>query len=155
MIRRAFLRPLLVSTLVLAALVSTGAQQLPRTPLAQETLDLFANEISGQMAFNNLVKLAGAPWLRDPAEFGGTFYEAQTLYDLVRGYGIDTVRLERHASPRTYDYPHAGELWVVEPEKRPRAPPRAGPGRGAGREGPISPASWSTCRRSATSRRNR
>ena len=118
MIRRAFLRPLLVSTLVLAALVSTGAQQLPRTPLAQETLDLFANEISGQMAFNNLVKLAGAPWLRDPAEFGGTFYEAQTLYDLVRGYGIDTVRLERHASPRTYDYPHEGELWVVEPEKR-------------------------------------
>ncbi len=104
---------MVVSTLRLA-----GAQQLPPTPLPQETLDLVANEISGQMAFNNLVKLAGAPWVRDPAEFDGTFYESQTLYDLVRGYGIDTVRLERHASARTYDYPHEGELWVVEPEKR-------------------------------------
>ena len=118
MIGRAIIRSLLVFILALAALVSTGAQQLPKTPLAQETLDLLANEISGQMAFNNLVKLAGAPWLRNPAEFDGTFYESQALFDIVRGYGIETVRLERHASPRTYDYPHEGELWVVEPEKR-------------------------------------
>jgi hypothetical protein len=89
-----------------------------RTPLAQATLDLLANEISGQMAQNNQVKLAGAPWLRDPREFTSTLYEAQTMYDLVRSYGIETVRLERHASPRTFDYPHEGELWTVEPEKR-------------------------------------
>jgi len=112
------MRPFLISLIVVSALGLAGAQQLPPTPLAQETLDLLANEISGQMAFNNLVKLAGAPWVREPAEFDGTFYESQTVYDLVRGYGIDTVRLERHASPRTYDYPHEGELWTLEPEKR-------------------------------------
>jgi aminopeptidase YwaD len=104
--------------LTFVAFARPSARQLPPTPLPQETLDLLANELSGQMAFNNLVKLAGAPWLRDPAEFAGTFYESQTLYDLVRSYGIETVRLDRHPSTRTFDYPHEGELWMMEPEKR-------------------------------------
>lgn len=115
---RACFRPALLSiALLLLTLIPAGAQ-LPRTPLPQATLDLLANEISGQMAQNNQIKLAGAPWQRDPKEFTSTLYEAQTMYDLVRSYGIETVRLERHASPRTFDYPHEGESWMVEPEKR-------------------------------------
>jgi hypothetical protein len=89
-----------------------------KTPLSHETLMLLANEVSGQMAFNNLVKLAGAPWIRDPSEFTGTFYEAQTIYDLVRSYGIETTRIERHSSSRTFDYPFEAELWMLEPERR-------------------------------------
>jgi aminopeptidase YwaD len=88
------------------------------TPLAPETLILLANEVSGQMIFNNMVKLAGAPWVRDPAEFAGTFYEAQAIHDLVRSYGIKTTKLERYPGSRKIDYPFEGELWIVEPERR-------------------------------------
>lgn len=91
---------------------------LPRTPLAQHVLDLLANEISGQVIFNNEVRLAGAPWLRDKSEFDGTLYEAQKIYDLVRSYGIETTRLERSSTERKVDYPMEGELWITAPEKR-------------------------------------
>jgi len=91
---------------------------LPKTPLPQDVLSLLANEISGQMAFNNEVRLAGAPWVRDVSEFGGTLYETQRIYDLVRGYGIETTRIERSPSDRKVDYPVEGELWVTEPGRR-------------------------------------
>jgi hypothetical protein len=65
-----------------------------------------------------MVKLAGAPWLREADEFTDTFYEAVELYDLVRGYGIDTVELDRLPAEGTFSYPVAGELWIVEPAPR-------------------------------------
>ena len=95
-----------------------GAVHLPRTPLPEALLDLLANELSGQAAFNNQVRLAGAPWLRDPSEFSDTFYESRTLYDLVRSYGIETVKLDRFPGERQVDYPVEGELWIEKPERR-------------------------------------
>ncbi len=56
---------LLVLLLVRPAIAN--AQGALETPLKQELLTLLTNEISGQVAFNNVVKLAGAPWLRSPA----------------------------------------------------------------------------------------
>ncbi|MFC1554897.1 M28 family peptidase, partial [candidate division KSB1 bacterium] len=75
-------------------------------------------EVSGQMIFNNEVKLAGAPWIRDRSEFSDTFYEAEKLYEMVRKYGIETVRLDRYPSQRTFDYPFEAEFWMIEPQKR-------------------------------------
>ncbi len=93
--RGSFLAILLIVVSLL--LPSAGRAQDPlKTPLEQEVLTLLTNEISGQMAFNNMVKLAGAPWLREVEEFTDTFYEAGELYNLVQGYGIDTVRLDRY-----------------------------------------------------------
>ena len=66
-----------------------------KTPLPAKTLSLLANEISGQVIFNNEVKLAGAPWQREESEFADTFYETRTIHALVRGYGIETTRIER------------------------------------------------------------
>jgi hypothetical protein len=94
------------------------AQDPLETPLEQELLTLLSNEVSGQMAFNNLVKLAGAPWMRDHAEFSDTFYEAEQLLNLVHSYGIETVRLDRYPGSGTFSYPTAGEFWIVEPEPR-------------------------------------
>jgi hypothetical protein len=59
-----------------------------RTPLSPQTISLLANELSGQIIYNNLVKLAGAPWVRSPQECSGTFYESQAIHDLVRSYGV-------------------------------------------------------------------
>ncbi|MFC2166331.1 M28 family peptidase [Acidobacteriota bacterium] len=76
------------------------------------------NEISGQFIFNNEALLAGAPWLRGENEFTGTFYESGKIYDIAKSYGIKTVELRRKAGEGTFEYPVAGEFWVVEPEKR-------------------------------------
>jgi hypothetical protein len=46
-----------------------------KTPLSQDLLTLLANEVSGQMAYNNLMRLAGAPWVRNPGEFKETMGE--------------------------------------------------------------------------------
>ncbi|UCC84503.1 MAG: M28 family peptidase [Gemmatimonadota bacterium] len=103
---------------ILAPPSIASAQRALETPLRQGLLTLLTNEISGQVAFNNLVKLAGAPWLRDPAEFSSTFYEAEVLYDLVRGYGIETVSLDQFPREGTFSYATEGEFWIVEPEPR-------------------------------------
>ena len=89
----------------------------PRTPLPQKTLDLLANEVSGQIVYNNEVLLAGAPWVRNPKEFSERFFESSGIYDLVRGYGIDTVRLDRFPGERDISYPLEGEFWVLKPRK--------------------------------------
>ncbi len=84
------------------------------TPLPPATLRLLANEISGQTAYNNLIKLAGAPWARTPQELTGAtnFYEADELLRMARAYGVEDVRLDRYPAPGTFDYPAEGELWV-------------------------------------------
>jgi hypothetical protein len=93
-------------------------RQFPRTPLSQETLNSLANEISGQIIYNNEIKLAGAPWLRDIKEFSETFYESGKIHEIARGYGIETIRLDRYKSDRKIDYPLEGEFWIVKPEKK-------------------------------------
>ena len=91
---------------------------MPRTPLSQAVLDLLANEISGQIIFNNEVKLAGAPWQREEREFKDGFYESETIAALARGYGAADVRIDRFPRENPFDYPVAAEFWTVEPEKR-------------------------------------
>jgi aminopeptidase YwaD len=85
-----------------------------KTPIPEEILRMLADEVSGQDAFNNMVKLAGAPWLRTPEELTGesNFYESEELYRMATAYGIETVRLDRYDAPGTFEYPLAGELWV-------------------------------------------
>ena len=94
------------------------AQGALETPLRQDVLTLLTNEISGQIAFNNLVKLAGAPWIRDHADLTEDFYESHEIFDMVRAYGIETVRLDEYPRDRTFSYPTEGEFWIVEPEPR-------------------------------------
>ena len=94
--------------------VEAQRSQPLKTPLPDELLQLFANEISGQMAFDNMVKLAGAPWIRPVEELTGetNFYESEEIYRMARAYGIETVRFDRYDAPGTFDYPLGGELWV-------------------------------------------
>lgn len=100
------------------SLVSPFERTYPQTPLPQETLDLLADELSGQVIFNNMMIVAGAPWIRKTQEFTGTLYEAQKMLDLAREYGLRNVSLERVKRDRQFDYPTEAEFWVLEPEKR-------------------------------------
>jgi len=106
---------------LLLALTLPGIGQIrryPKTPLPQDILTLLTGEISGQVIFNNEVLLAGAPWMRDKKEFSDTLYESQKIFDLVRGYGITTTRLDRYPSERKFTYPFEGEFWLLKPHKR-------------------------------------
>lgn len=107
--------------LLVVALVAASADSLPaqragplETPLPPELLRLLADEVSGQLAFHHLVKLAGAPWLRSREELIGasTFHESAELFRMARAYGIETVRLDRYEAPGTFEYPTEGDLWV-------------------------------------------
>jgi len=124
---RLFSKSIIRGAIVLALVFGVlPAQERPRppesaalrTPLPPAVLELLANEISGQLAFNNEVKLAGAPWTRGEKELTDTFYETQALYDLVRGYGIESARIDRFKGSATFEYPKTGEFWMLKPEKR-------------------------------------
>ncbi len=120
------MRPFRCGSLLLLSTLCAGVTLLPdatleaqradplKTPLPEEILNLFANELSGQLAFDNMVRLAGAPWLRAMGELTGetNFFESEEIYEIARGYGIETVRFDRYEAPGTFTYPLAGELWV-------------------------------------------
>jgi aminopeptidase YwaD len=109
---------LCLAILGIGAGILCGQTPALKTPLSSEVLNTIANEVSGQMAFNNLVLVGGAPWVRDPREFEDTYYEAQKLVDLAKSYGIENVQLLRTPTERTVDYPAAGEFWTVAPTTR-------------------------------------
>jgi len=79
---------------------------------------MLANEVSGQIIFNNEVLLAGAPWIRDQKEFTETWYEAQKIYEIARSYGIESAELLHYPSDRKISYPLQGELWTIKPKNR-------------------------------------
>jgi len=106
---------LLLGSLPMAAAPVSAQRADPlETPLPEDILLMLADEVSGQDAFDNMVKLAGAPWLRTPEELRGetNFYESEELYRMVLAYGIETVRLDRYEAPGSFSYPMEGDLWV-------------------------------------------
>lgn len=117
--RQAALRILIVLLVAICGYSLTRAQSDPlKTPLPQSTLNMLTNEISGQVSYNNMVAVTGAPWIRKQEEFTGTFYEATKMYELAKSYGIENVKIERSESDRLFDYPVEGELWITSPEKK-------------------------------------
>jgi hypothetical protein len=96
--------------------IKSQERKLPDTPLSQEILNILANEISGQIIFNNEVILCGAPWIRDKEEFStGTLYEAREIIKIAKKYGINTIKLEKSKRDRKIQYPFMGEFWVTKP----------------------------------------
>lgn len=89
-----------------------------KTPLPQKTLDLLADEISGQLAFNNEVILAGTTYIRDEKELTDTFYETRRLLELAQKAGLDKVKAIRYPQDRKFDYAVEGELLLIKPEQR-------------------------------------
>ena len=100
---------------IVEAWPAPNASRVLATPLPQSVLDILANEVSGQMAYNNEVLLAGAPVLRDEKELTGTFFETQKLCELARAAGLDNARTLSYPGQGTFTYPLEGELRLVRP----------------------------------------
>ncbi len=120
---RIIIIPIIVSILWAGGVTGLFGQpksKHPETPLPQALLNILANEISGQMIFDNEVILAGAPWVRDAGEFSekGRLFEAAKIVELAKKYGIKTIKLERSKRDRKGQYPMEGEFWLTKPEHR-------------------------------------
>jgi len=66
----------------------------PRTILPDKMIKLLLNELSGQLAFNNEVVLAGFNQIRTAEEFNTFFHEGSFLSKKLKDYGLDKVLLE-------------------------------------------------------------
>jgi aminopeptidase YwaD len=102
---------------IVESLPGPSARRPPATPLPRSVLDILANEVSGQMAYNNEVLLAGAPIVRDEKELTGTFFETSRICELARAAGLDNARILRYPGQGTFTYPLEAELWLVRPSK--------------------------------------
>jgi aminopeptidase YwaD len=92
----------------------------PETILPRETLRAVLDEVSGQLAYNNIVGMAGVNRIRTPEEMSGYLFEADYLYKKLKGYGLDEVTIEslKYVSRATWWIGHDARLTLVEPEKR-------------------------------------
>ena len=105
-----------VVAMVLLAL-SAAAQMTPWfqwTFLSPDLMDLIIGESSGETAFTHIMVMGGAPRNRKPAEYAGTFMEAQYILDLLKEYGLSDASIVRYPGGETWDG-ESGELWEIEP----------------------------------------
>ena len=66
----------------------------PETILPESVIKMLIDEISGQLALNNEIMMAGYNHIRPPEEFNTFFYESDYLAKKLKEYGLDEVRLE-------------------------------------------------------------
>ncbi|HOW84567.1 MAG TPA: M28 family peptidase [Candidatus Aminicenantes bacterium] len=84
-------------------------------PAAQ--MDEIIGESSGETALRHVMAMCGLPRDRKPAEYAGTFAEAQYVFDRLKDYGFADAALERFGSASTWDG-IKGELWEVSPQRQ-------------------------------------
>ena len=94
----------------------------PETILPEEIIKIILNEISGQLAFNNEVMLAGHNHIRTEEEFKTFFYESKYMAGKLKEYGVEEVRLEDlgEMMPERKEWWARvnAELWMVKPREK-------------------------------------
>lgn len=98
-----------------AAAQMTPWQQWTFLPPAQ--MDEIVGEISGEAALRHILAMSAYPRDRKPAEYAGTFWEAQYVLDRLREYGLKDAAILRYPGGETWDGSGA-ELWEKSPGRR-------------------------------------
>ncbi len=119
---------LFAAAAVVAALVvipPSSAQEMFRPPdtiLPGATLRAVLDEISGRIALDNEIAIAGYNRIRTPEEMTapGFMFEADVLHKIMKGYGLDELTLESLTRPdrKTWWVGHDAELRMTRPEPR-------------------------------------
>jgi aminopeptidase YwaD len=108
----------LCTLLLFAALLPGQEQPNPKTLIPQSTIQGIVDEVSGTLAFQHILDLAGYEHDRLEQEYKTTYHEAAFIEKMAKQYGLEDVHIERFKLPnKTWDG-EVGELWLVEPEKR-------------------------------------
>lgn len=85
----------------------------PKTLIPQKTLEAIADEVSGTLAYQNILELAGFEHDRLSDEYKTTYREAAHIEKMAKQYGLEDVHIERFKLPaKTWDG-ERGELWLL------------------------------------------
>ncbi len=113
--------------LALFAILLVASLSLPAYPqmtpwlqwsfLPAGQMDEIVGESSGETALRHVMAMCGVPRDRKPAEYAGTFAEAQYVFDRLKDYGFADASLDRYGSASTWDGVK-GELWEVKPRRQ-------------------------------------
>ncbi|MCJ7487668.1 MAG: hypothetical protein MUQ25_16090, partial [Candidatus Aminicenantes bacterium] len=112
--------PALIALIVVALGLPAASQMtswLQWTFLPQAQMDEIIGEASGEAAFNHVMAMCGFPRDRKPAEYAGTFAEAQYVFDRLKDYGLTDAAILRYPGRETWDGVK-GELWEVKPGRQ-------------------------------------
>ena len=107
--------------LVMAGLAPVVGQDAPasRALLPPDLFKVIADEASGELALQNEILLVGVNRNRKPEEYQKGYFETAFVLDRLREYGIaDAAVVDLPVRGKTTWDAEAGELWVVEPERR-------------------------------------
>lgn len=103
---------------IAGALAFAQEQPNPKTLIPQSTIQSMVDEVSGTLAYQHIVELAGYEHDRLPDEYKSTYREAAYIERMAKQYGLEDVHIERFKLPaKTWDG-ELGELWMVAPDKR-------------------------------------
>lgn len=104
--------------LLLAGWLLGQEQPNPKTLIPPATIQSIVDEVSGTLAYQHIMDLAGYEHDRLKDEYESTYREAAYIEKMAKQYGMDDVHIERFKLPnKTWDG-ELGELWLVTPEKR-------------------------------------
>jgi aminopeptidase YwaD len=101
--------------LALSALCILRAQDEPnpKTLLPQRTLDAIADEVSGTLAYQHILELAGYEHDRLAIEYRTIYRESAYIEKMAKQYGLEDFHIERFKMPgKTWDG-ERGELWLL------------------------------------------
>jgi hypothetical protein len=87
------------------------------TLLPPDIMDEIIGEASGETAWNTIMETGGYNKDRLLAEYEGTFYETQYIYDKLVEYGLPGAEIARFPGGTVWDG-IKGELWEVSPMRQ-------------------------------------
>ena len=91
---------------------------IPETLISLELIEKIMNEVSGDLALQNEIFLAGVNRNRLPEEYLRGPFEADFILKKLKEYGIsDSEIIDLPTKKKTTWDAEMGELWTVEPEK--------------------------------------
>jgi aminopeptidase YwaD len=108
-------RLLLLSVLAVSTVCTVCAQDEPnpKTLIPQPILEAIADEVSGTLAYQHILELAGYEHDRLAEEYKTTYREAAYIEKMAKQYGLEDVHIERFKLPnKTWDG-ERGELWLL------------------------------------------
>jgi hypothetical protein len=92
-------------------------QPNPKTLIPQATIERMVDEVSGTLAYQHIMDLAGYEHDRLADEYATTYREAAYMEKMAKQYGLEDVHIERFKLPnKTWDG-ELGELWEESPVK--------------------------------------
>ncbi len=85
----------------------------PKTLIPQRILEAIADEVSGTLAFQHILELAGYERDRPAEEYKTTYREAAYIEKMAKQYNLEDVHIERFKlQAKTWDG-EKGELWLL------------------------------------------